>query len=104
MTTTMDTTSPTPVGRVARTKGVSLLPQEYADAATVEDLTGLGFSEVYRRFFAPQMRAAAELLRAAEESGMALDRRLLFDHWSPGMSAQELATIYTTPSQLVRGD
>ena len=66
-------------GRVARTKGVSLLPAEYEDASTVEQLTGVGFSEVYRRIFAPQMRAAADLLREAQEAGMELERGVLRD-------------------------
>jgi hypothetical protein len=104
MTTALESTNPNPIGRVARTKGVSLLPHEYADASTVEELTGMGFSEVYRRFFAPQMRAAADMLRAAQESGMALDRRPLLDRWNPGMTADELVAIYTAPSRLDLGD
>ena len=91
-------------GRVARTKGVSLLPAEYEDAATVEQLTGVGFSEVYRRYFAPQMRAAADLLREAQEAGMELDRGVLRDTWDVHMTSDELASAYTSESELLLGD
>jgi hypothetical protein len=99
-------TSPVPggVGRVARTKGVSMLPDELEDAATVERLTGVGFSEVYRRHFAPQMRAAAELLRQAQDSGMELDRARLRDAWAVRMSEAELAAVYGAESELRLGD
>lgn len=90
-------------GRVARTKGVSLLPDEFDDAATIEELTGIGFSEVYRRFFAPHMRAAADLLRAAQDAGMALDRRSLTDVWQVHMSADELTAVFTAESQVELG-
>lgn len=93
-----------PAGRVARTKGVSLLPSEFADAATVEELTGVGFSEAYRRFFAPQMKAAADLLRAAREAGMELDRAQLRDTWDIHMSADSIAAIYMAESELLLGD
>lgn len=91
-------------GRVARTKGVSLLPQEYEDAATVEKLTGVGFSEVYRRHFAPQMKAAADLLREAQEAGMQLNRGVLRDTWDVHMTRDELASVYTSQSELLLGD
>lgn len=93
-----------PAGRVARTKGVSLLPSEFDDAATVEELTGVGFSEVYRRFFAPQMKAAADLLREAQEAGMELDRAQLRDTWEIHMTAEAIAAVYTAESELVLGD
>ena len=91
-------------GRVARTKGVSLLPAEYEDASTVEELTGVGFSEVYRRYFAPQMRAAADLLRGAQDAGMELDRGVLRDTWDVHMTSDELASVYTSESELLLGD
>lgn len=87
-------------GRIARTKGVSMLPDELDDAATVERLTGVGFSEVYRRHFAPQMRAAAELLRQAQEAGVELDRTRLRDAWAVRMSETELAAVYAAESEL----
>ena len=91
-------------GRVARTKGVSMLPEEFEDASTVEELTGVGFSEVYRRFFAPQMKAAAEILRETQEAGVTLDRASLRDVWHLRMTREELAAIYTAESTLVLGD
>jgi hypothetical protein len=91
-------------GRVARTKGVSLFPEEFDDASTIEELTGVGFSEVYRRFFAPQMKAAAEMLRDAQEAGLELDRVTLRDVWHVRMSPAELASVYSANSSLVLGD
>lgn len=91
-------------GRVARTKGVSLLPAEYADASTVEELTGVGFSEVYHRFFAPQMRAAAQMLREVQDAGVELDRAVLRDTWDVHMSTEELTSVYTAESVLTLGD
>jgi hypothetical protein len=91
-------------GRVARTKGVSMLPDELADAATVEQLTGVGFSEVYRRHFAPQMRAAAELLRQAEAAGLGLDRARWHDVWSVRVTDADLDAIYGADSELRLGD
>lgn len=91
-------------GRVARTKGVSLLPEEFEDASTVEELTGVGFSEMYRRFFAPQIKAAADMLREAREAGVELDRAALRDLWHVRMTRDELAAIYTAESTLVLGD
>lgn len=91
-------------GRIARTKGVSLLPGEYNDLATVEELTGVGFSEVYRRYFAAQIRAAADLLRNAHDAGIALDRNTLRDTWDIHMTPDELASIYTAESELSSGE
>jgi len=106
----VDVQAPTPPveqtqkGRVARTKGVSLLPAEYEDASTVEQLTGVGFSELYRRYFAPQMKAAAHLLREAQDAGMDLDRGVLRDTWHVHMTSDQLTSIYTRESELVLGD
>ena len=91
-------------GRVARTKGVSLLPAEYDDAVAVEEMTGVGFSEIYRRCFAPQLAAAAVLLREARDSGVELDRAALRDTWDVRMTAAELASVYSAESELVLGD
>jgi hypothetical protein len=43
-----------------------------------------------REAVAPHQRAAADLLRAAQDAGMALDRRSLTDLWHVHMSADEL--------------
>ena len=99
-----DTAEPARKGRVARTKGVSLLPAEYEDVATVEELTGVGFSEVYRRYFATQMKAAADLLRTAHTAGLALDRHVLRDTWDIHMSREDLISLYTSESELSLGD
>ena len=81
-----------------------MLPEELSDARVVEALTGLGFSEVYHRHFAPQMRAAAQLLREAHESGMTLDRSQLRDIWVLDLPAQDLADVYSAASELAVGD
>lgn len=91
-------------GRTARTKGVSLLPQEYKDAGTVESLTGMGLSEVYRRVFAPQMHAAAQMLHEVQEAGVELNRAVLRDVWDIHMTADELTAVYSTESGVVLGD
>ncbi len=91
-------------GRTAQTKGVSMLPEELADARVVEALTGVGFSEVYHRHFAPQMRAAAQLLQDARDCGVELNRSLLKDHWDLDMSKSELTSLYAASSELVLGE
>lgn len=105
MATKPAATQPQPrVGRVARTKGVSLLPAEYDDAVAVEEMTGVGFSEIYRRCFAPQLAAAAALLREARDAGVELDRAALRDTWDIRMTPAELASLYSADSELVLGD
>ena len=91
-------------GRTARTKGVSMLPDELADARAFEALTGMGLSEVFHRQLAPQLRAAVEILRDAKESGMELDRARLRDEWAPNMSKSAIASLYSRSSELVLGD
>jgi|GEM_PF-1294893 len=91
-------------GRTARTKGVSMLPAELDDVSTVEELTGVGFSEVYHRHFAPQMKSAAELLREASESGMELNRGLLRDVWHVDLTHDQLRAIYSAQSEVLLGD
>lgn len=91
-------------GRVARTKGISLLPDEYGDAATVEEITGVGFSEIYRRCFAPQMRAAAAVLLEAREAGVELNRAALRDVWDVSITGDQLKSLYTAQSELRIGD
>jgi hypothetical protein len=98
------TAEPTRTGRIARTKGVSLLPGEYSDVATVEELTGVGFSEVYRKYFASQMKAAADLLRNAQTAGIALDRTTLRDTWDIHMTPEDIRSLYASESELSLGD
>ncbi len=91
-------------GRTAKTKGVSLNPTELDDVKTIEDLGGVGLSEVYHRHFAPQMHAAAQLLLAAQEAGVQLNRRLILDGWDVTATSDELAAIYEESSTLVMGE
>lgn len=91
-------------GRTAQTKGVSLSPAELDDVKTVEDLGGVGLSEVYHRHFAPQMRAAALLLEAAREAGVELNRRLIVDGWDVSIDAKDLVALYAAPSSLELGE
>jgi hypothetical protein len=53
-----------------------------------------------REAVAPHQRGAADLLRAAQDAGMALDRRSLTDVWQVHMSADELTAVFTADSQL----
>jgi hypothetical protein len=91
-------------GRVARTKGVSMLPHEIEDAGTVEELAGIGFSELYRRHLAPQVHVAAQMLRELHDAGMELDRARLRDGWDLTMTSEQLASVYTEPSELALGE
>jgi hypothetical protein len=91
-------------GRTAKTKGVSLSPDQLADINAFEELTGLGLSEIFRRQLAPKLHAAVSLLESAKDSGMELDRSRLRTEWVVGMSREELKTLYSSPSELVLGD
>lgn len=81
-----------------------MLPEELADAQVVEELAGVGFSEVYHRHFGPQMKAAAHLLEEARDAGMELNRFLLKDVWQTRMSDSAMRAAYSEPSELVIGD
>jgi len=91
-------------GRTAKTKGVSLSPNELDDVKIIEELGGVGLSEVYHRHFAPQMHAAAQMLLSAREAGVQLNRHLILDGWDVSMTSGELAAIYEAPSTLVMGE
>lgn len=91
-------------GRTARTKGVSMQPDELADVVTVEELTGVGLSELYHRHFAPQLKAAAELLRDADEAGIELNRAVLRERWDLQMAPRDLSVLYTAESELTAGE
>lgn len=91
-------------GRVARTKGVSMLPEELEAVSAVEELTGLGFSELYHRHFAPQVQAAVEMLHEVQDAGVELNRATLRDTWVIHMSQEELAAVYSAGSSFVLGD
>ena len=68
--------------RMVRAKRVFLWSDEYDDIATVEELTGMDFSDLYHRFIAPQIRAAAALLREADNSGTSMRQEDLTDTWN----------------------
>ncbi|MCZ3385767.1 MAG: hypothetical protein LH630_02065 [Actinomycetia bacterium] len=91
-------------GRTARTKGVSMQPDELADVVTVEKLTGVGLSELYHRHFAPQLKAAADLLRDADEAGVELNRAVLRERWDLNMAPRDLTVLYTAESELALGE
>ncbi len=91
-------------GRTAKTKGISLSPDQLADVNAFEELTGLGLSEIYRRQLAPKLHTAVTLLKSAKDSGMELDRSRLQTEWIVDMSREELKTLYSSPSELVLGD
>jgi NOL1/NOP2/fmu family ribosome biogenesis protein len=90
-------------GRIARTKGLSMLPSELEEAQELEELTGMGLSEIFHRQFAPQLHAAVLVLRDAKESGMELNRARLRTEWVLGMSPIQIRDIYTRTSELVLG-
>ncbi len=91
-------------GRRAKTKGISLSPDQLADVNAFEELTGLGLSEIYRRQLAPKLRAAVSMLEDAIDSGMELNRSSLNTEWIVGMNREELKALYSSPSELVLGD
>jgi hypothetical protein len=90
-------------GRIARTKGLSMLPSELADVQALEELTGMGLSEIFHRQFAPQLHAAVMVLRDAKKSGLELDRARLRFEWVLSMSPIQIRAIYTRTSELVLG-
>ena len=92
------------VGRRAQTKGVSMHPNELEDVRTIEDLTGVGFSEMYHRHLAPQVSAAAQLLVEARDAGMKLDRSRLKSEWDLTATAQDIASLYAEDSELTLGE
>lgn len=79
-------------------------PHELEDARTVEELTGVGFSELYHRHLAPQVHAAAGLLREARDAGMELDRSRLRNEWDLTVSSEDLAALYAEESELTLGE
>lgn len=91
-------------GRTAKTRGISLSPDQLVDVNAFEELTGLGLSEIFRRQLAPKLHAAVSLLESAKDSGMELDRSRLRTEWVVGMSREELKNLYSIPSELVLGD
>ncbi|MDQ1250843.1 MAG: hypothetical protein QG597_5223 [Actinomycetota bacterium] len=69
-----------------------------------EAVTGVGLSEMYHRFFALQVRAAAELLAEAQSADMELDRARLLDAWDVHVTPQRLTSFYAAESELVDVD
>lgn len=91
-------------GRTARTKGISMLPNEFDDARAFEELTGIGLSEVFHRQLAPQLHAAVQVLRDAKEAGMELNRARLRDEWTLDMNHAQIHAVYERVSELVLGE
>lgn len=94
----------TSVGRRAQTKGVSMHPHELEDVRTIEDLTGVGFSEMYHRHLAPRVSAAAQLLVEARDAGMELDRSRLESEWDLAATAEDIASLSVEESELTLGE
>ena len=82
---------------------ISMSPDDFRDVSAVEEMTGSNFSEIYRHFFAPRMRALAETLREVQGAGLELDRRSFDDVWLVQMTSDELASIYSAESTLQSG-
>lgn len=91
-------------GRRAQTKGVSMHPHELEDVRVIEELAGVGFSEMYHRHLAPQVHAAAEVLIEARDAGLQLDRSRLQSEWALTSTAEALTTLYVAESELALGD
>jgi hypothetical protein len=91
-------------GRTAKTKGVSLRPDELADVRVIEEATGMGLTEVYRRHLAPQIHAAAQLLGELRDAGMELDRARLRTEYDITITPAQLTEIYSAESTVAFGD
>ena len=79
-------------------------PHELDDVRTIEDLAGVGFSEVYHRHLAPQVHAAAQLLVEARDADVELDRTRLRTEWSLTATAEDIAALYAEASELTLGE
>lgn len=79
-------------------------PHELEDVRTIEELTGVGFSEMYHRHLAPQVSAAAQVLVEARDAGMELDRARLQSEWDLTATAQGIASLHAEGSELTLGD
>ena len=75
-----------------------------AGGATIEEIAGIGFSELIHRHFAPQLKAAADMLTQARDSGVEVDRGVLRDVWHVAMTRDELVDLYARDSVLTVGD
>lgn len=80
-----------------------MTPDELHDAKELEQLTAVGFSELYHRHLAPQVHAALALLRDARAAGMELDRARLRDRWDLHVGPAQLAALYAEESGLELG-
>ena len=81
-----------------------MLPDEMEAASTIEEIVGIGFSELIHRHFAPQLKAAADMLTQARDSGVEVDRGVLRDVWHVAMTRDELVDLYARDSVLTVGD
>jgi len=79
-------------------------PHELDDVRTIEELTGVGFSQLYHRHLAPQVHAAAQLLLDARDAGLQLDRTRLLTEWDLTTSPSELFALYGEESELSLGE
>jgi predicted dehydrogenase len=93
-----------PLSQLGNSYGVSMTPDELKDMRELEQLTGVGFSELYHRHLAPRVHTALALLRDARAAGMELDRARLRDHWDLHADPAQLAALYAEKSELALGD
>jgi len=81
-------------GRQARTRGVSLHPDEQALVERFEELTGLGFTEQVRQLMLAKLPAAVWALEEMATAGMEPGRRPLVDEIVYVEDAQERRARY----------
>jgi hypothetical protein len=81
-----------------------MLPHEVEDLGIIESLTGVGVSELDHRHLSSQVHAAAQLLLAARDAGMELDRAGLPTEWDLAASPEDLAAWYGEESELTLGE
>lgn len=81
-----------------------MLPTELDAAQIVEELTGVGLSELFHLHLSPRIQAAASLLREMEDAGMTVDRHRLADLWETSLTPSQWRAVYAAESELVLGD
>lgn len=95
-------------GRQARTKGVSLSPEELQLVQQYEDLTGLGFTDQVRNTLLAKLPAAVAIVQDMLAAGMTVgplptdyvvyaetaeERRRLYEHTFEPIEARQGATV-----------
>ncbi|HEY8775452.1 MAG TPA: hypothetical protein VIM23_04665 [Gaiellaceae bacterium] len=81
-------------GRQARTRGVSLAPDEATLTQEFEELTGLGFTDQVRQSLLAKLPAAVALLKDMREAGMEPGKPLVVDQVVYAETADERRELY----------